>query len=97
MLAQPKNKKMITKTKKPTKYHYFFNYDRGNYFQISRGLEKRYRKAFYGSGIHLTEKAFDLHFYCTAKEYKRIVACARRRYGKIKSVSRYTNKEYNGE
>jgi len=92
---------MITKiknnTKKPTKYHYFFNYNRGNYFQISHGLEKRYGKMFYGSGIHLTGKAFDIHFYCTPKEYKRIVACARRRYGKIKSITRYTEEALYGD
>jgi hypothetical protein len=85
---------MKTAIKKPVKYHYIFVYNRGNYFQISRGLEKRYRKLFYGSGIGTD--AFDLHFYCTAKEYKRIVACARRRYGKINKVTRYTNKEFNG-
>jgi hypothetical protein len=88
---------MMTKTKKETKYHYYFNYNRGNYFQISNGLEKRYPKMFYGSGTHLTKNAFDVHFYCTAKEYKRIVACARRRYGKIKSITRYTHKEYLGD
>ena len=85
-----------TKTKKPTKYHYFFNYNRGNYFEVSRGLEKRYSRMFVGSGMHLTKNAFDLHFYCTAKEYKRIVACARRRYGKIKEITRRTRKEYLG-
>ena len=90
---------MATKTKtktKETKYHYFFRYNRGNYFQISNGLMKRYRRMFYGSGTFLMSNDFDIHFYCTAKEYKRIVACARRRYGKIKQITRYTKKEYNG-
>jgi hypothetical protein len=85
-----------TKTKKPTKYHYYFRYNRGNYFEVSRGLEKRYGKQFYGSGMMLDGSGFDLHFYCTAKEYKRIVACARRRYGKIKSITRYTKQELYG-
>ena len=85
----------MTKTKE-TKYHYFFNYDRGNYWEIFCFLEKRYRRMFYGSGVMLNGKGFDLHFYCTAKEYKRIVACARRRYGKIRQITRYTKKEYNG-
>ncbi len=88
---------MMTKTKKPTKYHYFFDYTRGNYFQISRGLEKRYRKMFYGSGTMLDGSKFDIHFYCTAKEYKRIVACARRRYGKIHRITRYTKQELYGD
>jgi hypothetical protein len=86
---------MNTKTKKETKYHYFFQYNRGNYFEISRGLEKRYSRMFVGSGMMLEGKSFDLHFYCTAKEYKRIVACARRRYGYIRSINRMTNQEYN--
>ena len=88
---------MNTKTKKSTKYHYYFNYNRGNYFEISHGLEKRYSRMFVGSGMHLTKNAFDLHFYCTAKEYKRIVACARRRYGKIKSITRYTEEALYGD
>jgi hypothetical protein len=87
----------MTKTKKPAKYHYYFQYNRGNYFEISRGLEKRYRKQFYGSGMLIGDVVFDLHFYCTAKEYKRIVACARRRYGKIKSITRYTEQELYGD
>lgn len=87
---------MNTKTLKAPKYHYFFHYNRGNYFQVSRGLEKRYGKYVYGSGMSLLDGGFDIHVYCTAKEYKRIVACARRRYGKIKKVTRYTKKEYNG-
>jgi hypothetical protein len=90
---------MTTKTKKETKYHYFFQYNRGNYFQISRGLEKRYSKMFVGSGTMLGTApgsvGFDLHFYCTAKEYKRIVACARRRYGYIRKITRMTKQEYN--
>ena len=87
----------MTKTKKETKYHYYLEYRRGNYFEISRGLEKRYPKMFYGSGTHLTKNLFEIHLYCTAKEYKRIVACARRRYGKIHSIERCTNKEYLGD
>lgn len=87
---------MNTKTAKSPKYHYFLQYNRGNYFEVSRGLEKRYSRMFYGSGIMLNGGGFDVHFYCTAKEYKRIVACARRRYGKINKVTRYTKKEYNG-
>ena len=87
----------MTKTKKETKYHYYFHYTRGNYFEVSRGLEKRYPKMYYGSGTFLTKNAFDVHFYCTPKEYKRIVACARRRYGKIHSIARYTHKEYLGD
>jgi hypothetical protein len=86
---------MNTKTKKETKYHYFFHYNRGNYFEISRGLEKRYSRMFVGSGMMLEGKAFDLHFYCTAKEYKRIVACARRRYGYIRNIVRMTKQEFN--
>jgi hypothetical protein len=86
-----------TKTKKPTKYHYYFQYNRGNYFEISHGLEKRYPKQFCGSGMLIGKVVFDLHFYCTAKEYKRIVACARRRYGKIKSITRYTEQELYGD
>jgi len=85
------------KTKKATKYHYIFDYNRGNYFQISRGLEKRYGKFFCGSGTALSANMFDIHFYCTAKEYKRIVACARRRYGRIKKVTRRTNEEFYGK
>jgi hypothetical protein len=87
----------MTITKKPAKYHYILNYNRGNYFEVSRGLGKRYRKYVYGSGTFLTKNVFDVHLYCTAKEYKRIVACARRRYGKIQSVSRYTHKEFYGD
>lgn len=87
---------MNTKTKKETKYHYIFHYNRGNYYQISNGLMKRYRKMFYGSGtMLLSSNQFDLHFYCTAKEYKRIVACARRRYGYIRNIIRMTNQEFN--
>ena len=86
---------MNTKTKKETKYHYFFQYNRGNYFEISRGLEKRYSRMFVGSGMMLDNKTFDLHFYCTAKEYKRIVACARRRYGYIRKIVRMTKQEFN--
>lgn len=77
------------KTKKrPTKYHYVFNYKKGNYFQISRGLEKRYSKYFSGSGTMLDYSSFDVSFVCTAKQYKNIVACARRRYGKNFKVTR---------
>ena len=83
--------------KRPEKYHYFFHYTRGNYFQISNGLKKRYPKSFYGSGTFLTENRFDIHFYCTARQYKNIVACARRRYGRIANVDRYTNEEYNAD
>lgn len=84
----------MTKTKKETKYHYVFDYNRGNYFQISNGLKKRYPRSFYGSGTRLDTNRFDVHFYCTPRQYKNIVACARRRYGNIKSVTRYTNKEF---
>ncbi|NDD53869.1 hypothetical protein EBZ39_08310 [bacterium] len=87
--------KTATKTKKPTKYHYIFFYNRGNYFEISRGLEKRYSRYFYGSGMGVS--GFDIQFYCTPKIYKRIVACARRRYGKIKSVTRYTEEALYGD
>lgn len=85
------------KIKRAVKYHYIFDYKQGNYYQISRGLEKRYPRMFYGSGTMLNGSGFDLHFYCTAKEYKRIVACARRRYGKIAKIIRYTNKEFSGD
>lgn len=86
---------MPTKTKKPTKYHYFLNYKRGNYFEVSRGLTKRYNRYIYGSGIGVN--GFDIHLRCTPKEYKRIVACARRRYGKIHKVTRHTEKELYGD
>ena len=91
---------MNTKTKKETKYHYFFQYNRGNYFQISSGLEKRYSGEFVESYIRLTSlgrTAFDLHFYCTAKEYKLIVACARRRYGYIRNIVRMTKQKFNDQ
>jgi hypothetical protein len=86
---------MKTLTKKPTKYHYILYYTRGNYFQISRGLEKRYGKLMQGSGVGVD--GFDIHFYCTPLDYKRIVACARRRYGKIARITRYTKKELYGD
>ena len=84
-----------TKIKKPTKYHYFFCYKRGNYFEVTRGLEKRYKRYFYGCGMGV--HGFDIHFCCTAKEYKRIVACARRRYGKIHEITRYTEEALYGD
>jgi hypothetical protein len=40
----------MTKTKKPTKYYYFLKYTRGNYFEVSRGLEKRYAQVHYWYG-----------------------------------------------
>lgn len=82
---------MTTKTLKKVKankYYYIFVYNRGNYFQISRGLEKRYSKQFMGSGITMTTNRFDVSFECTALEYKKIVACARRRYGRIQKIKR---------
>jgi hypothetical protein len=82
-------------TKKPTKYHYIFFYNRGNYFDISHALEDFYEPYFCGSGCG--GSGFDVHFYCTAKEYKRIVAFARRNYGKIKSVIRYTDEAFKGD
>jgi hypothetical protein len=88
-MAKTINRKVSSK--KITKYHYIFFYNRGNYFQISRGLEKRYAKFMQGSGMGVKE--FDIHFYCTPLDYKRIVACARRRYGKISHIARYTEKE----
>lgn len=88
--------KTATNSKKPTKYHYYFTYNRKNFCEICNGLKKRYPKMFYDSESFLTNNPFAVHFYCTPKEYKRIVAFARRRYGKIKSVSRYTHDEYLG-
>lgn len=82
-----------TKTKKPTKYHYFLDYRRGDYFEISNS--KLFSRYLYGSGMGCN--GFDIHIYCTAKEYKRIVACARRRYGKIHKVTRYTEKALYGD
>lgn len=78
---------MKTKSK-PKKYHYTFTYKKGNYFQVSRGLEKRYAKYLAGSGTMLDFSQFDVSFICTAKQYKNIVACARRRYGRSFKVSR---------
>ena len=80
-------------TKKPTKYHYFFHYRRGDYFEISRS--KLFSRYLYGSGIGCG--GFDVHIYCTPKEYKRIVACARRRWGKIHEISRYTEEALYGD
>jgi hypothetical protein len=89
----------MTKTKKPTKYHYFFEYNcPGDYDKVSSGLEKRYRKQFYGSGLNYgggIPIGFTLQFYCTAKDYKRIVAYAESMYGDM-AISRYTNKEFDG-
>jgi hypothetical protein len=82
---------MNTKTLKKVKakkYYYIFVYNRGNYFQISRGLENRYPKQFMGSGITMVTNRFDVSFECTALEYKKIVACARRRYGRIQKITR---------
>jgi hypothetical protein len=79
---------MNTTKKKHKKYNYVFQYNRGNYFQISRGLEKRYAKNFIGSGTFLNKNSFDISFVCTPLEYKKIVACARRRYGKIHRIIR---------
>jgi hypothetical protein len=82
---------MNTKTLKKVKakkYYYIFVYNRGNYFQISRGLENRYPKQFMGSGITMAKNSFDLSFECTALEYKKIVSCARRRYGRIQKITR---------
>ena len=82
---------MTTKTLKKVKankYYYSFIYNRGNYFQISRGLENRYPKQFMGSGITMVTNRFDVSFECTALEYKKIVACARRRYGRIQKIIR---------
>jgi len=73
---------------KANKYYYSFVYNRGNYFQISRGLENRYPKQFMGSGITMVTNRFDVSFECTALEYKKIVACARRRYGRIQKIIR---------
>ena len=81
------NPKTLKKVK-AKKYYYSFIYNRGNYFQISRGLEKRYSKQFMGSGITMTTNRFDVSFECTALEYKKIVACARRRYGRIQKIIR---------
>ena len=82
---------MTTKTLKKVKakkYYYSFVYNRGNYFQISRGLENRYPKQFMGSGMMMGKNSFDLGFECTALEYKKIVACARLRYGRIQKIRR---------
>jgi hypothetical protein len=82
---------MSTKTLKKVrakKYWYTFIYNRGNYFEISRGLEDCYPKQFMGSGMMMGKNSFDLGFECTALEYKKIVACARRRYGRIQKITR---------
>jgi hypothetical protein len=82
---------MSTKTLKKVrakKYWYTFIYNRGDYFKISRGLEDQYCKQFMGSGGLLYKNSFDVSFECTALEYKKIVAFARRRYGRIQKITR---------
>ena len=69
------------KTKRPTKYRYKFAYSDGNYYQVTRGLGKRYKKYIANVNDMLDLNRFDVTFVCTPKQYKNIVACARRRYG----------------
>jgi len=85
---------MASKTKKPTKYHYYMDFKRGNYFEITQGLGDQYPGLLSGSGIGIG--GIDVHFYCTAKKFKTIKEFTQRNYPKFK-VTRYTHKEYLGQ
>ena len=86
---------MATKTKKTTKYHYYLNYRRGDYFEISDDLSDKYGNIVWGSGCGVN--GFDIHLFCTPKQYKSIVAYARRNYGKIYKITRYTAQQLYGD
>lgn len=57
---------------KARKYHYSFYFKRGDYFEVSRGLEKKFPRLFSGSGISLFNGSFDVGFICTAADARKI-------------------------
>jgi hypothetical protein len=66
----------MTKVKKvgpkARKYHYNFNFKRGNYFSVSHELEEKFPRLFSGSGLCLSNGAFDVGFICTAADARKI-------------------------
>ena len=83
----------MTNTTKEPKYFYILSYNQGNFYKAKNGIKKRYPKSFHGSVIYVNSNNYDIQLYCTARQYKNIIACARRRYGKINNVIRCTNIE----
>ena len=66
----------MTKVKKvgpkARNYHYNFSFRRGDYFSVSHELEEKFPKFFSGSGLYLSNGAFDVGFICTATDARKI-------------------------
>jgi hypothetical protein len=56
------------------KFHYYFVFKTGNYFDVSRKLEDKFPELFCGSGTCLVGKGYDVSFLCDENEEKKIVA-----------------------
>jgi hypothetical protein len=91
MKTTNKNRKTKKPTKKPTQYHYFFDFKSGDYFDITRSIECQYPSEFLGCGMGLG--GFDVHLRCTSRQFDNIRRWVVRNFRNRFKVKRYTEQE----